>query len=149
MAQSELTPLTYHQRRACRARKVRAVTVGMRELKRSARHPEPVGPDAEPVEHRRPRVRIECESSPRPCPYVSCKHHLYLDVTPRTGTLKMNFPDLELWEMGETCALDVAAQGGLTLEAVATVMNLTRERVRQLETMAYLRIVRGRKLRPR
>src|SRR5579883_3471647 len=25
----------------------------------------------------RPRTRAECENGIRPCPYVSCKHHLY------------------------------------------------------------------------
>lgn len=45
----------------------------------------------------------------------------------------MNFPDLEVWEMTETCALDVADRGGITLEEVGTLLNLTRERIRQVE----------------
>jgi DNA-directed RNA polymerase sigma subunit (sigma70/sigma32) len=45
----------------------------------------------------------------------------------------MNFPDLEVWEMTETCALDVADRGGITLEDVGTLLNLTRERIRQVE----------------
>ena len=56
----------------------------------------------------RPRTRGDCEQGERPCPFVSCKHHLYLDVSARTGAIKLNFPDLEVWEMNETCALDVA-----------------------------------------
>jgi len=35
----------------------------------------------------------------------SCKHHLFIDVSPRTGAIKLNFPDLEVWELGESCAL--------------------------------------------
>jgi DNA-directed RNA polymerase sigma subunit (sigma70/sigma32) len=35
--------------------------------------------------------------------------------------------------MGETCALDIAERGGITLEEVGEIMNLTRERIRQLE----------------
>ena len=82
----------------------------------------------------RPATRAECQGAERPCPYVSCKHHLYLDVNERTGSIKLNFPDLEVWEMPETCALDVAEGGGSTLEEVGEMMNITRERIRQLET---------------
>jgi hypothetical protein len=86
------------------------------------------------LEATRPRTRAECADGPRPCLFVSCKHHLYLDVNPRTGSVKLNFPDKELWELPETCALDVADRGGITLEEVGAIMNLTRERVRQVET---------------
>jgi hypothetical protein len=54
-------------------------------------------------------------------------------VNPETGSIKLNFPDIEVWEMTETCALDVAERGGVTLEEVGEIMNLTRERIRQLE----------------
>ena len=85
------------------------------------------------VEYDRPQKRSECASGIRPCPYVSCKHHLYLDVNPVTGSIKVNFPDLEVWEMEDTCALDIADRGGITLEEVGSIMNLTRERIRQVE----------------
>lgn len=85
------------------------------------------------VEHLRPRYRRDCVEGPRPCPWVSCKFHLYLDVHPEKGSIKINFPDLEVWEMAETCALDVADQGGITLEEVGEILNLTRERIRQVE----------------
>ena len=51
----------------------------------------------------------------------------------QSGSIKMNFPDLEVWEMTETCALDVADRGGITLEDVGILLNLTRERIRQVE----------------
>ena len=82
----------------------------------------------------RPKTRTECVDMERPCPFVSCKYHLYIDVHPVRGSIKVNFPDLEVWEMTETCALDVADRGGITLEEVGEIMNLTRERVRQVET---------------
>ncbi len=82
----------------------------------------------------RPRTRDECRGHAGPCPWVSCKHHLYLDVNPRTGSIKLNFPDLEPWELRHTCALDVAEEGSHTLEEIGDITNLTRERVRQLET---------------
>ena len=84
-------------------------------------------------DHQRPTLRAYCENGERPCAFVSCKYHLYLDVNPETGSIKMNFPDIEVWEMAETCALDVAERGGVTLEEVGEIMNLTRERIRQLE----------------
>jgi Sigma-70, region 4 len=91
----------------------------------------------------RPKTRADCEGGPRPCPYVSCKYNLYVDVNPRTGSVKMNFPDKELWEVADTCALDVADRAGITLEEVGAIMNLTRERVRQLETrgLTKLRVI--------
>jgi len=50
-----------------------------------------------------------------------------------TNSIKLNFPHLEVWELEHSCALDVAERGGMTLEDVGHIMNLTRERVRQVE----------------
>jgi hypothetical protein len=77
-----------------------------------------------------------------PCPFVSCKHHLYLDVNDRTGNIKLNFPDFEVHEIEETCALAAADRGGMTLEEVADALNLVRERIRQIERDS-LRRLRG------
>jgi hypothetical protein len=71
---------------------------------------------------------------------VSCKFLLYLDVNPETGSIKLNFPDLEVWEMKDTCALDVADKSGITLEEVGEIMNLTRERIRQVEVRGLLKL---------
>jgi hypothetical protein len=95
------------------------------------------------MEYRRPKERAECKDGIRPCPFVSCRFHLYLDVNPVTGTLKLNFPGLEVWEMPFTCALDVADMGGRTLEEVGQILNMTRERVRQLEASALKTIRRA------
>jgi hypothetical protein len=65
---------------------------------------------------------------------------LCIDVSPKTGAIKLNFPDLEVWEMGESCALDVADRGGTTLEDVGAIMNLTRERIRQVEVKALAKL---------
>lgn len=83
----------------------------------------------------RPRTRGDCVEGPRPCPWVSCKFHLYLDINPESGSIKLNFPDREVWEMNETCALDIADRGGITLEEVGEILNLTRERIRQVEAL--------------
>lgn len=92
------------------------------------------------MNYRRPETRAECACGERPCPYVSCKYHLYLDVNPETGSIKLNFPHMEVWEMQETCALDVADRGGITLEEVGEIMNLTRERIRQVEVRGLLKL---------
>ena len=85
------------------------------------------------MESIRPKTRADCVNGPRPCLFVSCKHNLYLDVNPETGSIKLNFPDKDIWELEHTCALDVAEKGGITLEEVGEIMNLTRERIRQVE----------------
>ncbi|MSQ83217.1 MAG: DNA-binding protein [Myxococcales bacterium] len=95
---------------------------------------------AEYMDYRRPQTRGECINGQRPCPYVACKHHLYLDVNPVTGSIKINFPDVEVWEMQESCALDIAERGGQTLEEVGAIMNLTRERIRQVEVSGLERL---------
>jgi hypothetical protein len=92
------------------------------------------------VEDNRPRTRADCINGPRPCLFVSCKHNLYLDVNPETGSIKLNFPDKEIWELEHTCALDVAEKGGITLEEVGEIMNLTRERIRQVETRGLAKL---------
>ena len=88
----------------------------------------------------RPKSRGECANVARPCPYVSCKYHLYIDVNPATGSIKINFPDLEVWELQHSCALDVAQTGGITLEEVGEILNLTRERIRQVEVRGLLKL---------
>ncbi len=91
-------------------------------------------------EYDRPQTRAECKDAPRPCPFVSCRHHLYLDVNPYSGSFKLNFPHLEVWELEETCSLDVADRDGVTLEEVGEIMNLTRERIRQVEVRGLLKL---------
>ncbi len=91
----------------------------------------------------RPRSRVECAAAVRPCPYVGCRYHLYVDVS-IGGGVKFNFPDLEPWELTLSCALDIAdaadvAQSGLALETIGRIVNLTRERVRQIEDDALSR----------
>jgi hypothetical protein len=96
-----------------------------------------------PVDVPRPTNREQCREEIRPCPWVACKHHLYLDINPETGSIKINFPDLEPWELKHTCALDVAERGGITLEEVGEIMNLTRERIRQVEVRGLLKLKMG------
>jgi hypothetical protein len=78
-----------------------------------------------------------------PCPYVTCRHHLFLDVSRKTGEIRLNFPELldvdgtpDLDAMLETCSLRVADRRGQKLEEVGVVLGLTGERARQLEVRA-------------
>lgn len=131
--------VTREQRRSRRKREVRARTISVKRMtKRELEIGRLLYPPSE--DEPRPKTRGECVNGPRPCPYVSCKHHLYLDVSPKTGAIKLNFPDIEVEEMTESCALDVADRGGTTLEEVGAIMNLTRERIRQLEVKALAKL---------
>lgn len=125
----------------------RSKTMSRKEIARDLRRQRQAGvvdPELDAVmreiEEQRPRERSECATGPRPCMFISCKHHLYLDVNPSTGSIKLNFPDKEVWELEHTCALDVADRGGITLEEVGAIMNLTRERIRQVETRGLLKL---------
>jgi hypothetical protein len=130
--------VTREQRRSRRKRDIRARTISVKRMtKRELELGRLLYPDAE-VE--RPETRADCANGERPCPFVSCKHHLYLDVSARTGAIKLNFPDLEVWEMTETCALDISDRGGTTLEEVGAIMNLTRERIRQVEVKGLAKL---------
>jgi hypothetical protein len=137
-AESDLEQVTREQRRSRRKRAIRARTIS---VKRMTKRELEIGRLLYPEDdYWKPRARNECLDGPRPCPFVACQHHLYIDVSPRTGAIKLNFPDLEVWEMGESCALDVADRGGTTLEDVGAIMNLTRERIRQVEVKALARL---------
>ncbi len=90
--------------------------------------------DEENFDSNKPTTREECKNNGvRPCPYVSCKYHLYLNVNKNNGSIKFNFPDLEFDDLEETCALDIIEKGEATLDMIGQYMNLTRERVRQIE----------------
>lgn len=130
--------ITREQRRSRRKRDVRARTISVKRMtKRELEIGRLLFPESD---YWKPRSRAECAEGPRPCPFVSCKHHLFIDVSPRTGAIKLNFPDLEVWDLGESCALDVADRGGTTLEDVGAIMNLTRERIRQVEVKALAKL---------
>jgi hypothetical protein len=91
----------------------------------------------------RPTVRGDCMNGEGPCPWVSCRWHLYLDVDPSSGSIKLNFPDIEPHEMTETCALDVADRGGTDRDLLGLLINLSRERIRQVEVRGLLQIRRA------
>ena len=131
-------PVTREQRRSRRKRAVRARTISVKRMtKRELELGRMLFPE---TDYEKPKTRAECHEGMRPCPFVSCKYHLFLDVQPKTGAIKLNFPDIEVEDMTESCSLDIADRGGTTLEEVGAIMNLTRERIRQLEVRAMAKV---------
>ena len=92
----------------------------------------------DPAAAARPRTRADCLDGPRPCPWVGCRYHLWADVMP-SGSLKIA-RDVDPMELAESCALDLVADGSRTLDEVADRLNLTRERVRQIEEAALAKL---------
>jgi hypothetical protein len=87
----------------------------------------------------RPPNRSICENGVRPCPYVSCRYHLYLDVR-GDGVLRINFPEREPEELMASCALDMSEDGPRTLDQVAALMGMSKERARQIEASAFAKL---------
>ncbi len=140
MELAEADPDSDERGRRKRRTRARAHTISIRRLSKTELNR---GREQYPEQdYWRPTTRGDCLEMERPCPFVACKYHLYIDVHPVRGSIKINFPDVEVWEMTDTCALDIADRGGITLEEVGQIMNLTRERVRQLETQGLAKLQR-------
>ncbi len=88
--------------------------------------------------------RSDCVGTERPCPLVGCPYNTYLSVSPTNGTIKLTHPGREPEDVppGESCSLDVADEGPHTLDEVARIMGLTRERIRQIEVIALSKLGR-------
>lgn len=112
-------------------------TYSVQQLRRIVlEHPD-LGSDLE----KRPKSRAECCDGPRPCPFVSCKYNLYLEVEP-SGSIKVNQPHVDPEALSPSCALDVAEEGGRTLDQVAKMFGVTRERIRQIQERALRKLSR-------
>lgn len=130
----------------------RGTTLHYKELARRARAIRTLLPEscdemraeAAEVEAARPKSWSTCQEQGlgvnQPCPFVACKHHLYLDMKPKSGSVKLNFPNKDVNELQETCALAVADKGGISLEETGALLNLTRERIRQIEMAGLLKL---------
>lgn len=108
---------------------------------------------------RRPSKRVDClpggGNAQRPCPYVSCKWSIWNELAHGgsgavSSTQKRRLPNnVDPTSLSYSCFLDLAERGndpgtgkgaGMTLEQAGSVLNLTRERVRQIEAVALDRI---------
>ena len=94
---------------------------------------------SQPIVDGRPKSRSECSGGPRPCVWVTCRYNLYLDVR-GDGILRLNFPDRDPSEMMASCALDLAGDGPRTLDSVAGLMGMSKERARQIEAAAMRKV---------
>ncbi len=94
----------------------------------------------------RPRVRSQCESGVRPCPWVSCRHHLAVDLLRdgRVVQVKPHWPGGELADERQgdpeatpwSCVLDLVQSRDLTMGAVEYQLDISRARILQLEEHA-------------
>jgi hypothetical protein len=107
--------------------------MGKRKLAVLRQELEELRPDELP---KRPKTRGECADVPRPCPFVTCSRSMFSDVDPETGSIKYNFVDPSDMPEGGSCCLDVADHGGTQLDVIGAIMNVTRERIRQIEEIA-------------
>jgi hypothetical protein len=101
----------------------------------------------------RPHVRAECREGPRPCPWVGCRYHLYLDTyttgdpeNPTPGLI-IHRPDVDPLDLPETCLLDLADRGPYTLAQIGEIFDLSRERIRQIEANALRKLARHANIR--
>lgn len=148
----ELAPLPPVRVRGRRTR--RTVQKRSENIKRLSKRQFALGQTVQshPEQAARPRTWGECIAAGRgtetPCALVACAYHLALDVDAETGTITLRdpgvvrdgdadgVPEIDVRAMRATCALAEAARGGITLEDVGAMLNLTRERIRQVETKA-------------
>ena len=124
-----------------RKKTARAKTLSLARITNAEREAEALlNPYPEDVQ--RPLTRADCKGRQRPCPFVSCRHHLYVDVS--GSSIKLNFL-LDVDQIPATCSLDVADAGPAELERVGIIMNMTRERVRQIEGQALNKLAANRR----
>ncbi len=92
-----------------------------------------------------PRNRGECIDGPRPCPYLSCRHHLWLQLgQDQAGNWqrgRMGSAELRPATV-QTCALDVAEHGA-TSKDVGRLLGMDETRVRQIAAKAFKKLKRA------
>jgi hypothetical protein len=82
-------------------------------------------------------TRGACRKLQGPCPHSVCRFNLTSERRDNRGAKPAQ---LHLPVVRETCALEAADQGGMTLEEIASRLSLTRERVRQIELGALKKL---------
>jgi hypothetical protein len=78
-----------------------------------------------------------CRKLPGPCPHTACRFNLTFERRDNRGAKPA---EIHLPVVRESCALEAAERGGMTLEEVASRFSITRERVRQIELNALAKL---------
>ncbi len=109
-----------------------------------------LAPSLADLVHLRPKTRAECHDARdrltahlpaddpyrvhRPCPFVSCRFHLHVDVSPDGAIVVVSTEDMPL-DIAHTCALDVIDEHpeGVTREEMGTILRVSCERTRFYE----------------
>jgi hypothetical protein len=73
---------------------------------------------------------------------MGCRHHLGLDVSPTTGSMRLPFGTADVESMPETCSLDVADRGEASIDDVGRAVGVSRQRASQLLGDALARLQR-------
>lgn len=88
-----------------------------------------------------PKIREDCESQPRPCQYIGCKHHLWLRLSeeqpgnPKAG--KQGETTFRPSTMN-TCALDL--KRGMSVDEIGEHFGVHPTRVRQIAEGAIMKL---------
>lgn len=102
----------------------------------------------------RPKTRADCRDAVRPCPWVSCRHHLFFELTTE-GKIRCPwrddgidwaneekateaFAELLVNYTGPTCVLDVTEQhpDGLQLQEIADRLGVDVTRIERSQQSA-------------
>ena len=83
----------------------------------------------------RPRQRKDCETAPRPCPFVSCKFNTYLKIRSDGAVIH---PEYDVMDMKvSNCAIDY---NDANLDEIAYATNMTYQGAQQTLERAILKL---------
>ena len=80
---------------------------------------------------KKPTKRSHCKNSIRPCPWISCKHHMIWFV-PSPHCLSNDQLLDKVINMKDSCDLDISDNGGVTEKKLAVILGLSLVRIRQI-----------------
>jgi hypothetical protein len=78
-----------------------------------------------------------CRKLPGPCPHIVCRFNLTSERRDNRGAKPT---EIHLPVVRESCVLEAAERGGMTLEEIASRLSITRERVRQIQLGALEKV---------
>jgi hypothetical protein len=78
-----------------------------------------------------------CRKLPGQCPHTVCRFNLTSEHRDNRGA---KGAEKRLPVVRESCALEAAELGGMTLEEIASRLSITRERVRQIQLGALAKV---------